>query len=100
MNPRIKLHPAARAEFSEAIQWYAAQSLPVAQDFFAEVTSSLEKIAEAPKRFPVWSHGTRRFLLRRFPYRIIYRDDSDHVQVYTISHTSREPHHWIARVTG
>lgn len=40
----------------------------------------------------------RRFLVRRFPYGILYTIEADHILILAIMHLSREPGYWRHRV--
>jgi hypothetical protein len=44
-----------------------------AEAFLAELDRAVELISESPMRWPNYLHGTRRFLLRRFPFGVVYR---------------------------
>ncbi len=42
---------------------------------------------------------TRRFLLRKFPFILIYRErDSGDIQILAAAHTSRKPGYWKRRI--
>ena len=59
-NARISFHPAAAAEVEAAMQWYTERSPVAAQAFAAEVNACVERVREAPDRWPRYVHGTRR----------------------------------------
>jgi plasmid stabilization system protein ParE len=48
------------------------------------------QIVRMPQRWPKYLHGTRRFVLRRFPFSIIYLDDYD-VNIVAVAHNKRKP---------
>jgi hypothetical protein len=41
---------------------------------------------------------TRRCLLRRFPYGLIYALDQDDILILAVAHTRREPGYWRDRL--
>lgn len=43
-------------------------------------------IAQAPQRWPSYSHGTRKFVLRRFPFLVVYRELATVIQVLAVAH--------------
>jgi len=55
------------------------------------------KILEAPERWPEHLQGTRRFLLHRFPFSIVYRLKGDVIEVVAIAHAKRRPGYWKRR---
>jgi plasmid stabilization system protein ParE len=59
-NIRIRFHPAAAAEVEAAVQWYAERSPVAARAFASEVNACVERVGEAPDRWPRYVHGTRR----------------------------------------
>lgn len=60
---------------------------------------AIERIGENPERWPVYLHGTRRVLLRHFPFGIIYRVDSERILVVAIAHQRRRPGYWQQRAS-
>jgi hypothetical protein len=54
----------------------------------------IEQIGEAPERWPAHLHGTRRFMLRRFPFSVVYRPHEDFVEVVAVAHAKRRPGYW------
>src|SRR5882762_4975331 len=57
-------------------------------------------IAEAPRRWPAGVHGTRRFLLHRFPFAVAYRELRSIIQVLAVAHARRRPGYWRAPATA
>ena len=69
----LEVHPEAVAEIRAAHLRYAEHSAETSKRFFDEVEAGLERIVELFETWPSYLHGTRRFLLRRFPFSIVYR---------------------------
>ena len=63
----------ALADAEEAARWYAERSPTAAAGFADELDVAAAEIERAPATWPTYDHGTRRFLLRRSPYSVIYR---------------------------
>jgi toxin ParE1/3/4 len=98
---RIKahFHEEAGTEYDAAFDWYLARSPDAARKFDAEVTRAVEQIVQAPTRWATGAHSTRRFLLHRFPFVLIYRIlRQEEVQIIAVSHTSRRPGYWKGRL--
>jgi plasmid stabilization system protein ParE len=93
-----RLHPEAWLEFEAADDWYVARSLDASVGFLSDVYGALETISEAPHRWPKYLHGTRRLVLERFPFSVIYLDDSDFVTIIAVAHSKRKPGYWKYRV--
>jgi plasmid stabilization system protein ParE len=97
--PAVVFSPAARAEFEEACQWYAARSPDLGQSLVAEIETTIRRIADAPQQFPVASARIRRARLHRFPYALFFHVAADRtVIIIACFHGSRDPRHWTRRV--
>lgn len=92
-------HEEAGAEYDAAFEWYLERSPDAALKFDAEVEHALAQIYGSPRRWAVGSHSTRRFLLRQFPFILIYRERPDgSIQIVAVAHTSRRPEYWAKRL--
>ena len=94
----VEFHDEASAEYDAAFDWYLKQSSDAASNFDAEVDRALADIASSPQRWAAGAHSTRRYLLRRFPYILIYREWQGDIQIVAVAHTSRRPGYWKKRV--
>lgn len=95
---RVKLHPDARAELRAARDWYYERSPLSAIAFAQTVDKTLSKIREAPNTFPLADHGTRKFILQRFPFSIFYRTGETEIVIVAVAHQKRRPGYWSNRV--
>jgi plasmid stabilization system protein ParE len=73
----FRFHPEASEDFRDAIGWYRTRSPLVATEFRVTVSDVIRHLVKSPHRWPKYLHGTRRFVLSRFPFSIIYLDDPD-----------------------
>ena len=94
---RLWLHPAAIIEAADAARWYRQRNEEAAEAFLTALESAIDHIAEAPLQYPLYSAGTRRCRLRRFPFSIIYRLTGNEIQVLAVAHTRRRPAYWTDR---
>jgi plasmid stabilization system protein ParE len=97
-TPRLRFHPAAVDEAEAARDWYAARDLAAAVAFLVELETAFSAIVEHPTRWPAYMGGTRRYLLRRFPFSVVYRELNGSVEIIAIAHAGREPGYWRSRV--
>ncbi|MFN0197859.1 MAG: type II toxin-antitoxin system RelE/ParE family toxin [Planctomycetaceae bacterium] len=96
-NVPIKFHSAAVAEVEAAVKWYAERSPIAAGAFAAEVDACIERVQEAPGRWPRYVHGTRRYLFPHFPFSLVYRVLNDEIEIVAVSHHKRRPGYWKGR---
>jgi toxin ParE1/3/4 len=92
-----EFHHEATAEYDAAFDWYLERSPDAALRFDAEVDRALAQIIAAPQRWAAGTHSTRRFLLRQFPFTLIYRERASTIQIVAVAHTSRKPGYWKER---
>jgi plasmid stabilization system protein ParE len=98
-NSPAAFHDEASAEYDAAFDWYLERSPDAARKFDAEVNRALTQIGQAPQRWVAGPHQTRRFLLRQFPFTLIYRErPSGEIQIVAVAHTSRKPGYWKRRL--
>jgi plasmid stabilization system protein ParE len=95
---RLDIHPAALAELKSAVKWYLERSEPAALEFVAEVDRAIGLVFESPKRWPAGEPGTRRFVLQRFPFAVVYREKESGVQILAFAHGHRRPGYWKERL--
>ena len=69
----VEFHPEALAEAQAAVAWYRERSVRAAEASVSEIEKAIEGISQAPRRWPPFEGGCRRFPLLRFPYLVIYR---------------------------
>ena len=90
----------AQAELREAIAYYEGKRPGLGFDFAREVEASIESVRCFPERWPLRGDATRRYLLQRFPYIIVYLFLTDRVWVIAVAHCKRQPGYWSERVSS
>jgi toxin ParE1/3/4 len=97
MRKPVVIRPEAGKEAAAAIECYAERSEAVAKRFAEALLQTADAIAADPKRFPVYKAKYRYRLLSRFPYRVIYQERDEDIEILAVAHTSRRPDYWIGR---
>lgn len=95
---RVVFHPAAGSELDESIGFYESREPGLGLDLEREVLRGVSEIGDAPEQWSVYTYGTRKCLLRRFPFQLIYLQLSDAIWIVAVAHCSRRPGYWKARV--
>jgi len=62
------------------------------------VKASFERIADFPDAWPPFSERSRRFILNRFPYGVLYQLRGEVALVVAIMHLKRDPKRWAERL--
>ena len=94
---RVKLHPDARAELRAARKWYYERSPLSAFAFAQTVQNAISRIKDVPDTFPLADHGTRKFVLQRFPFNIFYLTRKTEIVIVAVAHQKRRPGYWSSR---
>jgi len=63
----LELHPEALEDAVSAYAWYFNHSTRAADIFFTELERAVDLVLAAPQRWLPYLHGTRRYLLKRYP---------------------------------
>ena len=87
----VEFHPEAAAEFDFAVDWYLEHSEHAARDFLSEVDEAITCIAANPQMWAEYVHGTRRYVLRHFPYLVVYLLQETRVEIVAVAHGHRRP---------
>jgi toxin ParE1/3/4 len=98
MKP-VVLSPAARSEFSEAVEWYENQRDGLGLEFQEAVDRVFVSISNNPSIHARVLRQCRRAVLKKFPYCVYYQETSASVLVIAVFHSSRNPTIWQRRVS-
>jgi toxin ParE1/3/4 len=99
----VRYDPEARAEFLDAVRWYARRNLVAALRFDEHVSRAEDAIREAPHQWPLVSGvppelDVRRRLVDGFPFAIVYVELDTEVLILAVAHGKRRPGYWRERV--
>jgi len=86
----------AYLDTSEAYEWYELQRAGLGDEFLTELELAYKKIANHPEYFGFIDERKilRDYHIRRFPFTVVYRIDTDVVVVISVHHTSKHPSKW------
>jgi toxin ParE1/3/4 len=97
-NKPFRFHPEAREEFRGAARWYRARNVVAAAEFRAAGSAAVREVIQTPQRWPKYLYGTRRVVLQRFPFSVVYLDNPDVITIIAVAHSKRKPGYWRDRV--
>jgi plasmid stabilization system protein ParE len=83
-------------DLRQGVLWYEDKQPDLGASFAAEVERAMAVVASGPRRWPL-RNGTRRYVLRRFPYTIAYRTTDAEIIVVAIAHHRLDPGSWDKR---
>ena len=94
----VQFLPAAREEFLVATDHYDAASAGLGAEFVSEVERTLSRIAALPEHGSPYVSGTRRVVLRKFPFNVVYFRGPNEIVVVALAHQRRNPFYWRTRL--
>jgi plasmid stabilization system protein ParE len=77
-------HPEAEAEFNKTIDYYEEVEPELGFDFAGEVYAAIKRATSFPKAWPCIHGDIRRSLVKRFPYGVLYSEESEGINVVAI----------------
>ena len=85
----------AEDEMSEAALFY--ESVSLGNDFLDDVQQRIDHLCKFPKSGTPIAPHLRRMLLHRFPFSIIYSEETETIVIISIAHHRRRPGYWQSR---
>lgn len=98
-SEQVWFHPEAIEDANAAYEWYFEQDPNVAAAYILELDQAFERIQEAPHRYAPYVQGTRRYVMPRFPFYVVFRVGvhPGSIQVLAVVHARRRPWYWQHR---
>ncbi|MGE5295871.1 MAG: type II toxin-antitoxin system RelE/ParE family toxin [Solirubrobacterales bacterium] len=90
-------HPDAKAELNEAADYYNGCQRGLGSEFSREVHAAIQNILAYPEAWTPLSKNTRRCLVRRFPYGVIYQITHGSILIVAVMQLNRKPEYWKGR---
>jgi hypothetical protein len=66
--------------------------------FVLAVDHVIERISTDSGRFPSAPGGCRYCRLKRYPFRLVHREEADRIYVIAVAHAKRRPGYWHYRL--
>lgn len=88
----------ARKELIDGIEYYELEIPGLGQRFQDEIKRVLRIIKEMPQIGSSENENIKRYILHKFPYKILYSLEKDHIYIIAVAHMHREPRYWVSRI--
>jgi plasmid stabilization system protein ParE len=88
----------AKMELAEAVIYYDENQPGVGKRFTDAIEEAGERICRNPGWWPVYESSVRGCRVFPFPYRLLYRELPDRIQIVALHHFSRRPGGWKHRL--
>jgi len=93
-----EFHPEAELEVIESAAWYESEVPGLGLEFGEEVERVIELLLENPDLGAAVDGDIRHFVLRRFPFSVIYAVVGPSIYILAVAHGSRGPGYWKSRL--
>lgn len=87
----------AKQELDDAVHYYELEYEGLGRRFRQEVKKAAIRISEYPMAWSVERGDVRKCLLHKFPYKLLYSIEENHIFVIAVAHQHRKPDYWIER---
>ena len=95
---RARFTAHARSELLAETAYYEALQKGLGAQFRAQVQAAAERAAAFPKSGSPAPSGTRRRLLEKFPFALVYSETDYGILVHAVAHNRRLPEYWVGRI--
>jgi plasmid stabilization system protein ParE len=95
---KISVLSCAEQEFTETVDYYNEQCPGLGYEFAAEVKNAFDRIKSFPEAWALISSRSRRCIINRFPYGVLYQVRQEFILVSAIMHLKRDPKKWQERI--
>lgn len=94
MKYEIIIRPEAEQDLLEAFEWYESRRKGLGHDFLLQVEAGFKLIARNPNVSSEIYYNVRRYLVKRFPYKIFFLMKESQILILAVIHSRRNPA-WI-----
>lgn len=96
--PRILFTELARQEAKDAETFYELELPGLGKVFRAELKAAVQRIADYPQAWSYEQGEIRKCLLHKFPFKVLYSIETDHLLIIALAHQHRNPDYWVGRL--
>ena len=94
----VSFHRLVQKDVSEVMRYYEEESgTRLADEFFEELMTSVNRCGENPERFHFDPCGLRRMNLPRFPFHFLYEIRRNDILILVLRHHTRHPSFGLRR---
>lgn len=84
MKYKVIVRPEAEDDLKEAFSWYEDKRIGLGYDFLLQVDAVINFINGNPEIHPIEYKGTRKHLIKKFPYKIIYLVEKEKIIILAV----------------
>lgn len=88
----------ASEELNDACEYYELQVVGLGGKFREEIKRGLRSIKRFPEIGSTERGDIKRYILHKFPFKILYSLEKEYIYIIAIAHMHREPSYWVERI--
>lgn len=88
----------AKFELDDFTEYYELEMPGLGIRFKDEVKHGIYRICDSPHAWLKEKGDVRRYILHKFPYKILYSVEKEYIYIIAIAHCHRKPEYWIDRI--
>ncbi len=93
----VRYHQAAEDELLSEVGYLELRAAGLGRRFFAEVRRAEGVIAQFPQSGREVLPGIRKWVLRKFPFSLLYSLEEQGLLILAVAHHRRRPGYWVSR---
>jgi len=94
---RVIFTKLASQELEDAVRYYELEYSGLGRRFKEEVRKAALRIVAYPQAWSIECGEVRKCLLHKFPYKLMYSVEGNHILVIAVAHQHRNPDYWVDR---
>ena len=94
----VRFLTVAKQELHDAKLYYELEHPGLGKQFEQDVKKSAQRLKSFPKAGSEERGDIRKLLLHRFPFKLLYSIESDHILILAVAHQHRQPDYWTDRI--
>ena len=91
MKYKVIVRHEAEDDLKEAFSWYEDKRTGLGYDFLLQIDAGINFINRNPEIYPIEYKGTRKHVIKRFPYKIVYLVEEEKIIILAVIHCKRRP---------
>lgn len=97
MKP-LFFHPDVAKDIKDAFNWYEDKAKGLGNSFINELEIAYDRVSQMPNSWLNFEYGFKRYILPRFPFSVIYKEEIDKIFIVTVMHNRQKPDYWMERI--
>lgn len=98
MSRTLRLHPGAVVDVIDVYDHYEREKPDLGKRFLHSLEQTYRTITDHPAQYGRYWRNWRAVLVKKFPYKVMYRIDGKFVFVVSVIHARRSDRIWKSRV--